>query len=422
MPLTDTALRKAEPGPKARKLADGRGLYIEVAPAGGKWWRLKYRIDGKEKRISLGVYPEVGIKAAREAADAARALLKQGLDPSTQRKADKGLQAAQRAAIEREESGLPAENSFEAIAREWFATRKDEWAEKYADKIIGRLQADVFPFIGRAGVGDITPPMLLAVLRRVEGRGVIETAHRTLEHCSQIFRYAIATGRTESNPARDLKGALKRAMPAHFPAITDPARLGELLRAMETYKGSAVVRAALHLMPLVLLRPGELRMASWDEIDFDKAVWTVPAARMKRVKAGKAHGKPHLVPLSNQALQILRDLHPVTHMSPFIFRGERHHDKPMSDATVNAALRTMGFAADEMTGHGFRATARTILAERMAVSDAVIEAQLAHAVKDSLGRAYNRTEFISDRIIMMQSWADFLDKLRLTRSGVVVNG
>ncbi|MFE8645659.1 tyrosine-type recombinase/integrase [Sphingomonas sp. NCPPB 2930] len=412
MPLTDTALRKAEPGPKPRKLADGRGLYIEVSPAGGKWWRLKYRIDSKEKRISLGVYPEVGIKAAREAADAARALLKQGLDPSSQRKADKGLQAAQRAAIEREESGLPAENSFEAIAREWFATRKEEWAEKYADKIIGRLQADVFPFIGRAGVGDITPPMLLAVLRRVEARGVIETAHRTLEHCSQVFRYAVATGKTESNPARDLKGALKRAMPAHFPAITDPARLGELLRAMQAYRGSAVVRAALHIMPLVLLRPGELRMASWDEIDFDKAVWTVPAARMKRVKAGKVNGKPHVVPLAVQALQILRDLHPVTHMSRFIFRGERDHDRPMSDATVNAALRAMGFAAEEVTGHGFRATARTMLVERLGIGESLIEAQLAHSVKDSLGRAYNRTEFLASRVHMMQSWANYLDEIR----------
>lgn len=411
MPLTDIAIRKAEPGPKPRKLADGRGLYIELAPAGGKWWRLKYRVDGKEKRISLGVYPEVGIKAAREAADAARALLKQGMDPSTQRKTVKGLQAAKRAAVEREECGLPAENSFEAIACEWFATRKEEWADKYSDKIMGRLQADVFPFIGREVVGAITPPMLLAVLRRIEARGVIETAHRTLEHCSQVFRYAVATGKTESNPARDLKGALKRAMPTHFPAITDPERLGELLRAMEAYKGSAVVRAALHLMPLVLLRPGELRMASWDEIDLDKAVWTVPAARMKRVKAGKIHGKPHVVPLSRQAVRILRDLHPVTHMSPFIFRGERNHDRPMSDATVNAALRAMGFTAEEVTGHGFRATARTMLAERLGIAENVIEAQLAHSVKDALGRAYNRTEFLHERTTMMQTWADYVSTL-----------
>ena len=413
MPLTDTAVRKAEPSSKPRKLADGRGLYIEVAPAGGKWWRLKYRIDGKEKRISLGVYPEVSIKAAREAADAAKTLLKQGLDPSAQRKADKGIRAAQRAAVEREECGLPAENSFEAVACEWFATRKDEWAEKYSDKIMGRLQADVFPFIGRDSIDSVTPPMLLSVLRRIEARGVVETAHRTLEHCSQVFRYAVATGRTESNPARDLKGALKRAMPSHFPAITDPTRLGELLRAMKAYKGSAVVRAALHLMPLVLLRPGELRMAAWGEIDFDKAVWTVPAARMKRVKAGKIHGKPHVVPLSTQALQILRDLHPITHMSPFIFRGERHHDRPMSDATVNAALRAMGFTAEEVTGHGFRATARTMLAERLGVADNVIEAQLAHSVKDALGRAYNRTEFLQERARMMQIWSDYLSNLSL---------
>ena len=416
MPLTDAALRKFQPGPKHRKLADSHGLYIEVAPAGGKWWRLKYRIDGKEKRISLGVYPGVGIKAAREAAQAARALLKQGLDPSAHRKAEKSLQATQRAAVEREESGLPAENSFEAIAREWFDTRKDEWAPKYAEKILARLEQDIFPQLGREPIEALSPPVLLKTIRSIEARGVIETAHRALDSCSQVFRYAIAIGKAESNPARDLKGALRKPMASHFPAITDPNRLGELLRAMTAYKGSAVVRAALHLTPLVLLRPGELRLATWDEIDFDMAEWTVPAARMKRLKAGKIHGKPHIVPLSTQALQILRDLYPLTHMSPFIFRGERHHNRPMSDATVNAALRAMGFTAEEVTGHGFRATARTMLAERLNVADNVIEAQLAHSVKDALGRAYNRTEFLNERIAMMQLWADYLDSLRCNLS------
>ena len=411
MPLTDAALRKIQPSPKHRKLADSHGLYIEVAPAGGKWWRLKYRIDGKEKRISLGVYPGVGIKAAREAAEAARALLKQGLDPSAHRKAEKSLQATQRAAVEREESGLPAEDSFEAIAREWFDTRKGEWAPKYAEKILARLEQDIFPHVGGVPIEALSPPVLLKTIRRIEARGVIETAHRALDSCSQVYRYAIAIGKAESNPARDLKGALRKPLPSHFPAITEPTRLGELLQAIHAYRGSAIVRAALHLMPLVILRPGELRLAAWEEINFEQAVWTVPAARMKRSKAGKLHGKPHIVPLSTQALEILWDLYPVTQMSPFIFRGERHHDRPMSDATVNAALRAMGFPAEEVSGHGFRATARTMLAERLGIADNVIEAQLAHTVKDSLGRAYNRTEYLNERVAMMQAWGDYLTSL-----------
>ncbi len=412
MPLTDIALKKAAAGPKPYKLADGRGLYIEVAPSGGKWWRLKYRIDGKEKRLSLGVYPAVGIKVARDSADKARKLLAQGIDPSSQRKADRVQQAVARVAIEREESGLAPEDSFETIAREWYATRKDEWAPKYGEKIMARLETDVFPYIGRQSITALSPPHLLAVMRRIESRGVIETAHRALENCSQVFRYALTTGRAESNPARDLKGALKKPLSKHFPAITDPKRFGELLRAFEGYKGSYIVRAALHLMPLVLLRPGELRHASWDEIDLEKAVWTVPAARMKRTKAGKLNGNPHIVPLSIQAVKILRDLKPVTGSSPYVFRGERHHDRPMSDATINAALRAMGFEADEVTGHGFRASARTMMAERLGISENIIEAQLAHTVKDVLGRAYNRTEFIFERTKAMQAWADYVERLK----------
>ncbi|MBO9652101.1 MAG: integrase arm-type DNA-binding domain-containing protein [Variovorax sp.] len=412
MPLTDTAIRNSQPGPKPRKLADGRGLYLEISPAGGKWWRLKYRIAGKEKRISLGTYPDTTLRRAREKAEAARELISNGLDPSAERKVEKARLAEEGAEASRIEAGFPPTDSFEHVAREWFATRKDEWAPSYGDKIMRRMEVDIFPGLGREYIASITPPQLLAVLRRVEARGVVETAHRALENCSQVFRYAVAIGKAESNPARDLKDALRKPIVKHFPAITDPARLGELLRACDGYKGTHVVRAALRLMPMVLLRPGELRHARWQEFDLDAATWTVPAERMKRERAGKLYGKPHIVPLARQAVEVLRELHGLTGISPYAFRGERHHDRPMSDAAVNAALRAMGFDADEVTGHGFRATARTMLAERLGIAEPVIEAQLAHSVKDSLGRAYNRMEFQAERVAMMQAWADYLDQLR----------
>lgn len=412
MPLTDTAIRKAMPGPKARKLSDGKGLYLELSPAGGRWWRLKYRIAGVEKRISLGTYPETSLKVAREKTEEARALIAQGVDPSQARKTAKQEAEHQEEQAQREAQGLPAQGSFESVALEWFDTRKDEWALSYANKILRRLEADVFPWLGKLPVQQITPPMVLDVLRRAESRGVIETAHRVLETCGQVFRFAVATGRIESNPARDLKDALRKPMVQHFAAITDPKRFGELLRAIDSYRGTPVVCAALRLMPLMLLRPGELRQAQWDELDLPAATWTVPAARMKREKVGKIYGKPHIVPLPGQAVAIFKELKPLTEHSPYVFRGERSAQRPMSDAAINAALRTLGFAADEVTGHGFRASARTMIVERLGIAEAVVEAQLAHSVRDSLGRAYNRTEFMEERVRMMQQWADYLDALR----------
>lgn len=414
MPLTDTAIRKATPGPKTRKLSDGKGLYLELSPAGGRWWRLKYRIAGVEKRISLGTYPETSLKAAREKTDEARALIAQGIDPSQARKAAKQEAAHQDEQAQRQAQGLPLNGSFEAVAREWFDTRKDEWAPTYAQKIIRRLEADAFPWLGNLPVQNITPPMVLEVLRKAENRGVIETAHRVLETCGQVFRFAVATGRIESNPARDLKDALRKPMVQHFAAITDPKRFGELLRAIDSYRGTPVVCAALRLLPLMLLRPGELRQAHWDELDLPAAIWTVPAARMKREKVGKIYGKPHIVPLPRQAVAIFEALKPLTEHSPYVFRGERSAQRPMSDAAINAALRTLGFSADEVTGHGFRASARTMIVERLGIAESVVEAQLAHSVRDSLGRAYNRTEFMQERVRMMQQWADYLDTLRGT--------
>jgi len=412
MPLTDTAIRRALPGPKTQKLTDGQGMYLEVAPSGGKWWRLKYRIAGVEKRLSLGTYPETSLKAAREKRDAARALIVQGIDPSDVRKASKTQAQVIEADAAREAAGLPPQDSFEQIAREWYETRREDWSPSYGQKIMRRLEVDVFPWLGAQPIISITPPMVLAVLRRVEGRGVVETAHRALENCGQVFRYAVATGRIVSDPARDLKDALRRPMVKHFPAITSPERLGTLLRAIHSYRGTPVVTAALKLLPMLLLRPGELRQGEWSEIDLAAAMWAVPAARMKRERAGKLYGKPHLVPLARQAVAILQELQPVTGRGVMVFRGERTHSRPMSDAAINAALRAMGFSADEVTGHGFRATARTMLVERLGVAEAVVEAQLAHSVKDSLGRAYNRTEFVAERVAMMQRWADYLDELR----------
>lgn len=412
MPLTDTAIRRAIPGPKTQKLTDGQGMYLEVAPSGGKWWRLKYRIAGLEKRLSLGTYPDISLKVARERRDDARALIVQGIDPSDVRKASKVQAQTDEADAAREAAGLPQPNSFEHIAREWYQTRRDEWSPTYGQKIMRRLEVDVFPWLGAKPINAITPPMVLAVLRRVEGRGVVETAHRALENCGQVFRYAVATGQIDSNPARDLKDALRRPMVKHFAAITSPERLGTLLRAIHSYRGTPVVNAALKLLPMLLLRPGELRQGEWSEIDLAAGMWSVPAARMKREKVGKLYGKPHVVPLARQAVAILEELQPVTGRGVMVFRGERTHARPMSDAAINAALRAMGFSAEEVTGHGFRATARTMLVERLGVSESAVEAQLAHSVKDSLGRAYNRTEFMAERLAMMQRWADYLDELR----------
>jgi len=411
---SDTAIRNIKLGDPRKRLNDGEGLYLLLFVKGGAHgWRFDYSIHGRRKTLSLGTYPDTGLKLARAKANEAREQVAAGNDPSDHRKATKAEYVQAREIDQRIEAGLPTIGSFEEVAREWFDKRHTEWAASYGDKIIRRLEVDVFPWIGRGPVGSITPVQLLEVLRRIEARGVIETAHRALENCGQVFRYAVATGRIVSNPARDLKDALRKPMVKHFPAITDPKRLGELLRACDNYQGTHVVRAALRLAPMLLLRPGELRYARWEEFDLDAALWLVPAARMKQGKAAKLHGKPHAVPLPTQAVQTLRELHALTGGGEYVFRGERHHDRPMSENTVNASLRAMGFAADEVVGHGFRATARTMMAERLGLDESAIEAQLAHAVRDSLGRAYNRTEFEAQRRRLMQTWANYLDKLRM---------
>ena len=403
MPLTDTAIRNAKPGPKPIRMFDGGGLYLEVAPSGGKWWRFKYRFGGKEKRLSLGVYPDVGLKEARERRDEARKLLAGDIDPGENRKAKQAAQADR------------AANSFEVVAREWFAKFGPTWSPSHGDRIIRRLERDIFPWIGGRPVADVTAPELLAVLRRIEGRGAVETAHRAQQNCGQVFRYAIATGRAQRDPSGDLRGALQPVKEKHHAAITEPKAIGELLRAMDGYEGYFVTKCALRLAPLVFVRPGELRKAEWAEIDLDHAEWNIPAERMKM-------REPHLVPLSRQTVEILRELQALTGGGRYVFPGARTNGRPMSDNAIFAALRRMGYAKDEMSGHGFRAMARTILDEVLHVRPDYIEHQLAHAVRDPNGRAYNRTAHLAERRKMMQQWADYLDGLKSGAEVIPIHG
>ena len=393
MPLTDAAIRTAKPEAKPRRLFDEKGLYLELTPAGGKLWRLKYRFEGKEKRLALGAYPDTGLANAREKRDAARKLLASGVDPGEQRKAEKA------AGEDR------ASNSFEVVAREWFVKHSPQWAPGHANKIIRRLERDLFPWLGNRPMAKITAPELLMVLRRIENRQALETAHRALQNSGQVFRYAIATGRAERNPATDLQGALAPWKPVHLASITEPEKVGELLRTIEGFRAGMIVKSALRLAPLVFVRPGELRHAEWSEMDLDNAQWNIPAARMKM-------RDPHLVPLSKQAVSILRELHPLTGRSRYVFPGARDPRRPMSSNAVLFALRRMGYSKHQMSGHGFRAMARTIMDEVLHIRPDYIEHQLAHAVRDPNGRAYNRTAHLPERRTMMQQWADYLDTLK----------
>jgi integrase len=391
MSLTDVAIRQAKPGPKPIKLYDERGLYLEVAPGGGKWWRLKFRIEGKEKRLSLGVYPDVGLKEARERRDAARKLIAEGVDLSAHRKAQKRTRKDK------------AANSFEVVAREWHTKNAHTWVAEHRDGLLRRFERDLFPWLGKRPIGDITAPELLTVIQRIEARGALETAHRALSTCGQVFRYGIATSRAQRDVAADLRDALPPTEVKHLASTTDPKRLAELLCAIDTYQGTLTTRCALRLAPLLFVRPGELRKAEWPQIDLDEAEW--------RFQASKG-GPQHLVPLSNQAVALLKELRPLTGEGHFVFPGARSSERPMSENTVNAALRRLDIPKEEMCGHGFRAAARTILDEVLGFRPDFIEHQLAHVVKDPNGRAYNRTAHLVERRKMMQAWADYLDELK----------
>lgn len=399
--LTDAQCKNAvcSLGKPRARLADSGGLYLEVSPAGSKRWFLKYRNAGKEYRLALGSYPTVGLTAARRARDAAKLQKAEGTDPIQAKKVEK-LKALN-----------PAGDTFKVVALEWFEKQEPQWSEAHAVRAKRQFERDLFPWLGDRRLADIEPVELLATLRKVEERGAVETADRGMMLARQVWRYGVATGRVSRDITADLKGALQPYRGKHFAAITDPERLGELLRAIKGYKGGPIVRAALQLAPMLFQRPGELRGAAWAEIDLEAALWTVPAARMKRSKDGKENGQPHLVPLPTQAVRILEILKPYTESAGLVFPGERQRDKPISENSVRTALIAMGYTPDIQTWHGFRATARTMLAERLEFDPLLIEAQLAHAVRDANGRAYNRTTYLKQRQDMMQRWADYLDKL-----------
>ena len=390
MPLTDVSVRTAKATDKPAKLFDERGLFLLVSPSGGKWWRLKYRFEGKEKLLSLGTYPDTPLKLAREARDNARQLVAQGIDPSVQRKATKSA---------REER---AANSFEVVAREWYASHGPTLAPSYSVKVIRRFERDLFSTLGSMAITDMKPIDLLKALRAIEARGAVETAHRALGECGQVFRYAVATQRVDRDITADLRGALQPVQGEHFAAITDPQQVGALLRAIDGYSGTPTVCAALKLAPLFFVRPGELRRAEWAHIDLDAGEWRYFVTKTKA---------DHIVPLCRQALEILRELQPLTGHGRYVFPSARGGAKPLSDNAILAALRRMGIDKDEMSGHGFRAMARTILDEVLNVRVDLIEHQLAHAVRDANGRAYNRTAHLPERRKMMQQWADYLDAL-----------
>lgn len=399
LPLSDLKINKAKPQEKEYRLFDGGGLYLAVTPSGGKLWRIKYRFEGKAKEVHLGAYPVITLAEARQKLLDTKRTIANGVDPGAVKKAQK------QARLEKEA------NSFEVIAREWHQRYNGQWTEGHAVTIMSRLERDVFPYLGNEPVEDIKASMVLQLLRRVESRGALESAHRIRTVIGQVLRYAVATGRAERDCTGDLKGALPPATKTHLAALTDPKDVAPLLRAIDGFEGSFVVKCALRLAPLFFVRPGELRQAEWAEFDFDAAQWNIPAERMKMKL-------PHIVPLSDQAMEILKELRPLTGHSRYVFPSHRTPLRCMSNNAVNAGLRRMGFEKDEMCAHGFRAMARTILDEVMGFRVEFIEHQLAHAVKDANGRAYNRTAHLEARRSMMQQWADYLDGLKAGAEGV----
>lgn len=400
--LTATAVRNAKPREKTYRLADGGGMYLEITPTGGMYWRLKYRFQGKEKRLAIGVYGEgagrVSLAQARKARDDAKELLAQGLDPSTAKR------------LAKKQKRDAADNTFKAVATEWLEhIHKHEVVPAHYARNKRRLERDIFPTLGHRPVAEISPPELLECLRKVEKRGHLETASRIKTVCGQVFRYAISTGKARRDTAADLRGSLRRAKTQHFAAITDPKEIPALLRAIDGYGGTPVVVAALNLAPLVFVRPGELRHARWEDFDLEAATWSFQPSK---------NADPLIVPLPRQAVAILNDLYGLTGPGGYVFPNLRDSKRPMSDSTIGAALDTIGYK-NRMTGHGFRAMARTILAERLNYPPDYIEQQLAHKVRDSNGRAYNRTKFLEQRREMLQAWADYLEALRDGTANVV---
>lgn len=394
MNLSDVKLRSLKSKAKPYRVADGLGLYVQVATTGQRLWRYKYRFGGKEKLLALGMFPEVTLKTAREKLMMARAQLATGADPGE-------LKKQVRVGV--------SDNTFQSIAAEWMAKFSPDWSPLTLQHTDSRFRRLVFPYIGKRPINDVRPADVLSLLRRIEDSGHLETAHRVMQRIGEVFRYAVSTLRAERDITSDLRGALPPAKVEHMAAITEPRKFGELLRAIDGYEGSPLVKIALQLAPLVFVRPGELRTAEWAEFDLANAQWNLPAEKMKL-------RRPHIVPLARQSLRLITELRHLTGDGRFLFTNGRSNSRPMSNAATNAALRRMGYARRDVTSHGFRATARTLLDEVLCEPVHIIEQQLAHAVKDPTGRAYNRTAHLVQRTAMMQRWADYLDDLRARRS------
>lgn len=401
--LTDLDCRNATcpPDLKRKRLTDGGGLYLEVSPNGSKRWFWKFYPEGKESRLALGSYPEVSLKGARQARDDAKIVRRSGKNPVQQRK------------VERITNSVAKATNFETVAREFHKTKAGGWSSRYGERWIERMEKDLFPVLGSLPLPDISAPILLEALRKVEKRGSIETAHTLRQTAGQVFRYGVQTGRCERNPASDLQGAFRPIVVKHMAAVLEPAQAGELMRSIDAYVGQPVTRVALALSALLFQRPGNIRAMEWAEIDEAAALWTIPAAKMKRSVHGKTNGRPHLVPLAPQALALLDGLRPFTGAGQFVFPSLLGGKRCMSENTIRTALRRMGYSNEDMTPHGFRAMARTLIIERLpGVSPDVIEAQLAHGKSGPLGMAYDRAEFMDQRRQMMKAWADYLDGLK----------
>lgn len=409
--LSDTAIRNAKPTAVARKLADGKGLFLEVTPSGSKLWRYRFRAtSGKETTLSLGSYPAITLAAARQRHLELHQQRRDGVDPAEARRADRIAMAAL------------AANTFEAVAVEWHRRFSVDWSESHARKVLGILKRHAFPSIGSTPIHTLTASVILATLRRVEDQGKHETAHNLRVVVGQVCRFAVATSRAQTDPTWPLRDALKSHKNTNLAAFTNPAEVGGLMRVIHGYSGGLIVKTALIASALTFQRPGNVRMMEWAEINFDDAMWSIPSPKMKRIKTDKENGRPHLVPLSTQAIAQLRTLQPFTGHGKYVFQGQREHDRPISDNTVSAALRTLGYSRDQMTAHGFRAMARTLLEEQLDVPSNIIEAQLAHRVRDALGTAYNRTTHITKRREMMQQWADYLDALASSGKVIRITG
>lgn len=391
MALTDIKIRNLKAKDKVYKASDEKGLYLQISPNGSKHWKLKYRYDGKEKKLSFGSYPEVKLADARRKRDEAKSLLADDIDPALHKKERK---------IARQ---LGAVNSFELIALEWHAKNINAWTQDHGKRILVRLQKDIFPWLGKRGIADIKAPELLKTLERIQNRGALETAHRALQNCSQVFRYAVITGRAEHDITANLRGALAPVKTRNHASITNPDEISNLLKAIDGYQGYFVTKCALRLSPLFFVRPGELRQAEWSEFNFDSKEWRIPAHKMKM-------REQHIVPLSTQAIAILEELRPYTGSGKYLFPSIRTPTRPMSNNTVNSALRRLGYTNDEMTPHGFRSMACTLLNEQGWHRDA-IERQMAHAERNSVRATYNYAEHLDIRRKMMQAWADYLDQL-----------